>query len=83
MVFTRPDREPFVQAVAPVYEKYRPKYGDMIDKIQAIRRKSSWPEKRNVDGGPGTLGGSLTAAIFLAGCIFYVKGREVCVCSSC
>ncbi len=36
VVFTRPDREPFVEAVKPVYEKYRSKYGDMIDKIQAI-----------------------------------------------
>jgi len=39
VVFTRPDREPFIKAVAPVYEKYRPKYGDMIDKIQAITQK--------------------------------------------
>jgi TRAP-type C4-dicarboxylate transport system substrate-binding protein len=39
VVFTRPDREPFVKAVAPVYEKFRPKYGDMIDKIQAITQK--------------------------------------------
>ena len=36
VVFTRPDRTPFVEAVQPVYEKYRPKYGDMIDKIQAL-----------------------------------------------
>lgn len=36
VVFTRPDREPFVKAVGPVYEKYRPKYGDMLDKIQAF-----------------------------------------------
>lgn len=36
VVFTRPDRAPFVEAVKPVYEKYRSKYGDMIDKIQAI-----------------------------------------------
>lgn len=36
VVFTRPDREPFVKAVAPVYEKYRSKYGDMLDKIQAV-----------------------------------------------
>ena len=39
VVFTRPDREPFVKAVEPVYEKYRPKYGDMIDKIRAITKK--------------------------------------------
>jgi len=39
VVFTRPDREPFIEAVAPVYEKYRPKYGDMIDKIQAFTQK--------------------------------------------
>ncbi len=39
VVFTRPDREPFVAAVQPVYEKYRARYGDMIDKIQALTRK--------------------------------------------
>ncbi len=35
VVFTRPDKDPFIKAVAPVYEKYRPKYGEMIDKIHA------------------------------------------------
>ena len=35
VVFTRPDKEPFRQAVAPVYEKYREKYGEMLDKILA------------------------------------------------
>ncbi len=39
VVFTRPDREPFVKAVEPVYEKYRPKYGEMIDKIHAVTGK--------------------------------------------
>jgi tripartite ATP-independent transporter DctP family solute receptor len=33
VVFTRPDKEPFRQAVASVYEKYNSKYGDMLDKI--------------------------------------------------
>ncbi len=40
VVFTRPDKEPFRQAVASVYEKYSDKYGDMLDKImKATGRK--------------------------------------------
>ncbi len=33
VVFTRPDKEPFRQAVAPVYEKYRDKYGEMLTRF--------------------------------------------------
>jgi tripartite ATP-independent transporter DctP family solute receptor len=39
VVFTRPDREPFIKLVEPVYAKYRPQYGEMLDKILAITRK--------------------------------------------
>lgn len=39
VVFTRPDRAPFIEAVKPVWEKYRPKYGEMLDKIQAQTAK--------------------------------------------
>ncbi|BAS26658.1 TRAP transporter substrate-binding protein [Limnochorda pilosa] len=33
MQFTRPDKAPFRQAMAPVYDKYRPRFGDLIDRI--------------------------------------------------
>jgi tripartite ATP-independent transporter DctP family solute receptor len=39
VVFTRPDRTPFIKLVEPVYAKYRPQYGEMLDKILAITRK--------------------------------------------
>ncbi|MDR2738254.1 MAG: TRAP transporter substrate-binding protein [Treponema sp.] len=39
VVFTRPDRAPFIKLVEPVYAKYRPQYGEMLDKILAITRK--------------------------------------------
>jgi TRAP-type C4-dicarboxylate transport system substrate-binding protein len=39
VVFTRPDRGPFIRLVEPVYAKYRPQYGEMLDKILAITRK--------------------------------------------
>jgi tripartite ATP-independent transporter DctP family solute receptor len=39
VVFTRPDRAPFIKLVEPVYAKYRPLYGEMLDKILAITRK--------------------------------------------
>jgi TRAP-type C4-dicarboxylate transport system substrate-binding protein len=39
VVFTSPDREPFIKLVEPVYEKYRPQYGEMLDKILAVTRK--------------------------------------------
>ena len=35
VVFTKPDRQPFVDAVKPVWDKYRPKHGEMLDKILA------------------------------------------------
>ncbi|MDR2179700.1 MAG: TRAP transporter substrate-binding protein [Synergistaceae bacterium] len=38
VVFTRPDREPFVKLVQPVYDKYRPKYGEILDKILELTR---------------------------------------------
>jgi tripartite ATP-independent transporter DctP family solute receptor len=38
VVFTRPDREPFMKLVEPVYAKYRPQYGEMLDKILAATR---------------------------------------------
>jgi tripartite ATP-independent transporter DctP family solute receptor len=38
VVFTRPDRGPFIKLVEPVYAKYRPQYGEMLDKILAITR---------------------------------------------
>jgi tripartite ATP-independent transporter DctP family solute receptor len=39
VVFTRPDREAFIKLVEPVYAKYRPQYGEMLDKILALTRK--------------------------------------------
>ena len=39
VVFTRPDREEFVRAVAPVWDKYRPKFGEMMDKIAKAVKK--------------------------------------------
>jgi tripartite ATP-independent transporter DctP family solute receptor len=39
VVFTRPDRGAFIKLVEPVYEKYRPQYGEMLDKILALTRK--------------------------------------------
>ncbi len=39
VVFTRPDRQEFVDAVKPVWDKYRPKFGDMMDKIAAATKK--------------------------------------------
>jgi tripartite ATP-independent transporter DctP family solute receptor len=39
VVFTSPDREPFIKLVEPVYAKYRPQYGEMLDKIFAITRR--------------------------------------------
>jgi tripartite ATP-independent transporter DctP family solute receptor len=39
VVFTRPDREPFIKLVEPVYAKYRPQYGEMLDKILAVTRQ--------------------------------------------
>jgi tripartite ATP-independent transporter DctP family solute receptor len=39
VVWTRPDRAPFIKLVEPVYEKYRPKYGEILDKILAVTRK--------------------------------------------
>jgi tripartite ATP-independent transporter DctP family solute receptor len=39
VVFTSPDREPFLKMVEPVYAKYRPQYGEILDKILAITRK--------------------------------------------
>lgn len=39
VTFTKPDRAPFVEAVKPVWEKYRPKYGEMLDKILAATKK--------------------------------------------
>jgi TRAP-type C4-dicarboxylate transport system substrate-binding protein len=39
VVFTRPDREPFIKLVKPVYEKYRQKYGEILNKILAATRK--------------------------------------------
>jgi tripartite ATP-independent transporter DctP family solute receptor len=38
VVFTRPDRQPFKDAVKPVYEKHRAKYGEILDKILAATR---------------------------------------------
>jgi TRAP-type C4-dicarboxylate transport system substrate-binding protein len=38
VTFTRPDPEPFRRLVEPVYEKYRPQYGVMLDRILAITR---------------------------------------------
>ncbi|MDR2390447.1 MAG: TRAP transporter substrate-binding protein [Planctomycetota bacterium] len=40
VVFTKPDRAPFIEAVHPVWDKYRPKYGEMLDKILAATRKN-------------------------------------------
>ncbi|MDR1534341.1 MAG: TRAP transporter substrate-binding protein [Planctomycetota bacterium] len=40
VVFTKPDRAPFVEAVQPVWNKYRPKYGEMLDKILAATGKN-------------------------------------------
>ncbi|MCC8189128.1 MAG: TRAP transporter substrate-binding protein, partial [Planctomycetes bacterium] len=37
--FTRPDRTEFIEAVKPVWDKYRPKFGDMMDKIEAEKAK--------------------------------------------
>lgn len=40
VVFTRPDRQPFIDAVQPVYDIFRPDYGDMLDRIlEATRGK--------------------------------------------
>jgi tripartite ATP-independent transporter DctP family solute receptor len=39
VVFTRPDPAPFMKLVEPVYEKYRPQYGEMLNKILAVTRK--------------------------------------------
>jgi len=39
VVFTRPDPAPFMKMVEPVYKKYRPQYGEMLDKILAVTRK--------------------------------------------
>lgn len=39
VVFTRPDRAEFIEAVKPVWEKYRPKFGEMMDKIAAATKK--------------------------------------------
>jgi tripartite ATP-independent transporter DctP family solute receptor len=39
VVFTSPDREPFIKLVEPVYAKYRPQYGEMLDKILAVTRQ--------------------------------------------
>lgn len=36
VVFTRPDRAPFIAAVQPVYDKFRPLYGDILDRILAL-----------------------------------------------
>jgi TRAP-type C4-dicarboxylate transport system substrate-binding protein len=38
VVLTQPDREPFIKLVEPVYAKYRPQYGEMLDKILAATR---------------------------------------------
>jgi TRAP-type C4-dicarboxylate transport system substrate-binding protein len=38
VVFTRPDRKLFMKLVEPVYEKYRPQYGETLDKILAATR---------------------------------------------
>ena len=35
VVFTEPDRQPFVDAVKPVWDKYRPQHGEMLDKVLA------------------------------------------------
>lgn len=35
VVFTRPDRKPFIDACKPVYDMFRPVYGEMLDKILA------------------------------------------------
>ena len=40
VVFTRPDRTPFIEACKPVYEIFRPDYGDMIDRIIAEAAKA-------------------------------------------
>ena len=40
VVFTRPDRQPFIDLCKPVYEKFRPDYGDMIDRIIAEAAKA-------------------------------------------
>jgi tripartite ATP-independent transporter DctP family solute receptor len=39
VVFTSPDREPFLKMVEPVYAKYYPQYGEILDKILSITRK--------------------------------------------
>lgn len=33
MVFTRPEKEPFQRAMAPVYDKYRARFGALVDRI--------------------------------------------------
>jgi tripartite ATP-independent transporter DctP family solute receptor len=39
VVFTSPDRGPLLKMVEPVYAKYYPQYGEILDKILAITRK--------------------------------------------
>ena len=39
VVFTRPDSGPFRKLVEPVFEKYRPRYGDILDRILAATQK--------------------------------------------
>ena len=41
VVFTRPDRTPFIEACKPVYEIFRPDYGDMIDRIIEEAKKAN------------------------------------------
>jgi TRAP-type C4-dicarboxylate transport system substrate-binding protein len=38
VIFTRPDRESFVKLIMPVYAKYYPQYGEILDKILALTR---------------------------------------------
>ena len=40
VVFTRPDRQPFIDLCKPVWEIFRPDYGDMIDRIIAEAKKA-------------------------------------------
>ena len=40
VVFTRPDRQPFIALCKPVWEIFRPDYGDMIDRIIAEAKKA-------------------------------------------